>query len=507
LHQAGPAVDVYLDRYRIWRRGTADRPQLRYLKQVIPIGVPSRSELVIHLRVQALPTFWGMVSSPRLGDLERMQAEVDAERTLRVVGPTIVVGAALALGFLTLALWSRRAGDPALGWFGVASLAYALWLLDSVLIEAPYVLGFNMYVSAQLCNVATFTFALRYAGLRHRGLEALLWTSWIAIVGLVIIVSNMHAPWAVAYMELMDWWTTPVFIGYAGLLMWHAWRRRSADAVAVAAASTGCTVQWLWSLWDPQGAGILLPYSFALLFVTIGWILVRRFVAAREQAETLNIELIDRVEAKRTALEANYQRMAELESTQAVVAERARIMSDMHDGIGSSLISTLSLVESGDASHEQVAAALRECIDDLRLAIDSLEPGDQDLLPVLGNLRYRLEPRLKARGITLEWQVCDLPRLNYLTPQNLLHVLRILQEAFSNVLKHTHASMIRVATRVEVQSVAIEVSDDGQWFDGDLRADSHGLKSMHQRATALGARLAINPSSSGTTVLLHLPTP
>ena len=69
-------------------------------------------------------------------------------------------------------------------------------------------------------------------------------------------------------------------------------------------------------------------------------------------------------------------------------------MADMHDGIGGQLISKLSLVENGEASKEQVAAALRECIDDLRLAIDSLEPAGDDLLPVLGNLRYRLEPRL-----------------------------------------------------------------------------------------------------------------
>jgi len=51
--------------------------------------------------------------------------------------------------------------------------------------------------------------------------------------------------------------------------------------------------------------------------------------------------------------------------------------------LGAQLISTLTLVEHGQASNAQVAVALRECIDDLRLAIDSLEPAEGDLAPVL----------------------------------------------------------------------------------------------------------------------------
>ena len=45
-------------------------------------------------------------------------------------------------------------------------------------------------------------------------------------------------------------------------------------------------------------------------------------------------------------------------------------MRDMHDGIGAQLISALSLVEHGELPATQVAAALRECLDDLRPTID-----------------------------------------------------------------------------------------------------------------------------------------
>jgi len=241
------------------------------------------------------------------------------------------------------------------------------------------------------------------------------------------------------------------------------------------------------------------------LLLVMGWIVSRRFGASLEAAETLNRELAARIEAKRVELESNYRRVADLEAQQAVAVERARLMSDMHDGIGGQLISALGLVEAGQASPEQVAAALRECIDDLRLAIDSLEPADDDLLPVLGNLRYRLEPRLNARGIALEWQVGDLPPLACLTPGNVLQVLRILQEAFTNVLKHAHASVVHVATSTGTGGITIDVRDDGQGFDEHACVQGHGLTNMRRRARAVGGDLTLTSSRAGTTLSLLLP--
>jgi signal transduction histidine kinase len=222
------------------------------------------------------------------------------------------------------------------------------------------------------------------------------------------------------------------------------------------------------------------------------------------------VELEGRVAQKHAELQHNFAQLRELERQQAIAEERQRIMSDMHDGIGGQLISALSLVEAGNTPKEQVAVALRECIDDLRLAIDSLEPTEEDLLPVLGSLRYRLEPRLKAQGIALDWQVQEVPKLACLTPQNVLHILRILQEAFTNVLKHAQADRIAVEAGVEPDSrrVYIRVSDNGRGLassDGP-RPQGHGLVNMLRRAKALGGELLVRPSSGrGTTLELLLP--
>src|SRR5258708_37530433 len=139
--------------------------------------------------------------------------------------------------------------------------------------------------------------------------------------------------------------------------------------------------------------------------------------------------------------------MHEMERQRAVVNERQRIMSDMHDGLGGQLMSTLSLVEQGEVAPAAVAAALRECIDDLRLTIDSLEPSENDLLPVLGNLRYRLDGRLKKQGIDLDWRGSEGAKLASLAPPQVRHVLRILPKGFPNRPTHSRPKAVQLETR------------------------------------------------------------
>ena len=74
--------------------------------------------------------------------------------------------------------------------------------------------------------------------------------------------------------------------------------------------------------------------------------------------------------------------------------------------------------------------------------------------------------------------------------------LRILQEALANVRKHADASTVRVALDVG-DGLALTVTDDGAGFDA--ADEGFGLTSMHQRAVALGGRLAVTSRAGGPT--------
>ena len=219
---------------------------------------------------------------------------------------------------------------------------------------------------------------------------------------------------------------------------------------------------------------------------------------ARTQAESIRM---------RFELEATDAQMREIERARILSEERQRLMQDMHDGLGSSLVSTLRALERGELESGNAARMLRTCLDDLKLVIDSMESVDADLLLLLATLRTRLGPRLKAGGIALRWEVADVPELPWLDARNSLHILRILQEAFTNIIKHAGATEIRVATWTADGNIGIVIADNGRGFAlGDAgRGAGKGLANQVRRAESIGSTIAWTSGNPGTCVTLVLP--
>jgi signal transduction histidine kinase len=205
-------------------------------------------------------------------------------------------------------------------------------------------------------------------------------------------------------------------------------------------------------------------------------------------------------------LERHQQQLLAVERDNALLTERQRLMYDMHDGLGSTLISTLTAIEHDQLPQQAVVEALRGCIVDLRLVIDSLEPIDHNIVMLLAIIRYRMGQHLQTSGLTLEWDVQDLPPLPWLEPPDALHVLRVVQEALANVLKHANADQVRVVTRDLGQQVEIRVEDNGRGFEETEVEPGHGLLSQRRRAEQLGGELIINSTPGhGSSLSLRLP--
>jgi signal transduction histidine kinase len=271
------------------------------------------------------------------------------------------------------------------------------------------------------------------------------------------------------------------------MLLQAASRTRSVKAYALAA------MELLWFAGHVQAIGILLgwlsPEPFRLdpavslpLYLVLLFLFVERLVQDREQA----------------ARDREF----------AIAAERARLLHDMHDGMGSHLITALRLAKSEGADRVVVAESIEEALQDLRLIIDSLDVDKQGLVQLLGNLRYRLEPRLAALDIRLEWDVHPLDELETLSPQVALGVLRIVQEALNNAVKHANPRTITISVRRRDGSAVIGVADDGIGFNtAQPERTGRGLASMRRRAMQLGGTLQIERrDSGGTFTALHLPS-
>ena len=253
---------------------------------------------------------------------------------------------------------------------------------------------------------------------------------------------------------------------------------------------------------------LLLVYLGPILAVAMLILIVGRARAHLETTQRLNRELEQRVHEKHAELERNYARLAEADRQAAAVAERERLLRDMHDGIGGQLVTTLSMAESGRFSIDELVAALRDNLDDLRLMVQSLDQEDADLLSTLALVRERLEPRLSRQGLHFVWQVEDAPETPGLSQDVLVNVLRIVQEALTNILKHAHATTIRIAMRPTSAGVLLTIDDDGSGMVDQPSGKSHrGLGNMRERAGQIGAELEIGPRPDGPGTRVALARP
>lgn len=426
-----------------------------------------------------------------------------------------------AIGLFMLGVWLGRRRDAMYLWFGWMALCWALQSLDSYAEMPP--LPPLLWDRVVLCmpvlrGVLMLMFVLRYGRMRRPVVETVVWGYFL--LGAAAILSGMLPA------MVMDLWflgalVASIYILY--LLVRVGLRRSRIEGVLLLSAgmldmalSAHDLVLFSEHTW---GDRFYLAYFSAPLYLfVIGTILVRRLTESLSAHENLAAVLEQRIDDKAAELERNYEQLMEARRNEALALERTRIMSEMHDGIGSQLTMALSLVRQLDLEKNperagedgRVATVLRESIEDLQLIIDSLEPVENDLLTVLGTLRYRLQDRLGKSGIDLQWNVVDLPPLPMLTPHSVLSILRIVQEAFANCLKHSGADRIAVTTGLQGEpgvdeTAHIVIVDNGRGIDLS-RGAGRGLENMRRRAAALGGRLKILSQTGRTEVRVEFPT-
>lgn len=358
--------------------------------------------------------------------------------------------------------------------------------------------------------IVTYAFCFRLHGRRFPLLER-------GLVGSMLLFSLLTLPWlsAIPNLNLITPYLNLLFFGVLIVLsvamVVASWRSSSREGLLVSgwnmlnipvAVHDLLLQNYLISI-----EGIyLLPYTVLGTFVLFMLILLRRYVAAIRDVERANERLEVRLRERERELQESHAQLRRIEHQQMLARERQRLMRDMHDGMGSALVTTLVAVERGGLSPAETAVLLRDCIDELRLTIDSLDPSETDLGPLLANLRYRLEPRLRQAGVDLRWRVGPLPPLQWLDPESTLHVLRIIQEVFTNLLKHSACTCTELHTEHEGEGIAVVIRDNGRAFAGEADGrPGKGLANLRHRAALVQARLTWESASGQNIFRLWLP--
>jgi signal transduction histidine kinase len=248
------------------------------------------------------------------------------------------------------------------------------------------------------------------------------------------------------------------------------------------------------------------------LFYTVAFLMSfgRRSITAFSSLESVNADLEARVKLAREELAASEAQRQKLLVGRAIASERERLMQEMHDGIGSNLITALAVAEK-QSQPASTIKTLRRAISDLKITVDSLEPVEGNLVTLLGNLRHRMAADLRDAGLTCHWQVEPCEALDWLDATNALHALRIFQELIGNALTHSGATEIWIGCKEEERDgalgIASHVADNGCGFDAQrAELQGKGLSNIRSRADSLQGALTITPrEDGGTIVTLWLP--
>ncbi|MGI1677853.1 MAG: hypothetical protein K6L75_03920 [Cellvibrionaceae bacterium] len=237
---------------------------------------------------------------------------------------------------------------------------------------------------------------------------------------------------------------------------------------------------------------------------------------ANEQELKLKIEestsalnyTVEELSKKNCELEKTKQEAIELERSKAIADERTRIMKDMHDGVGGQLVASLALLELEKEStgKNNISNILADCLDDFRLIINSLDVHSNTLTALLADFKYRMNKKLDNINITLLWHVADLADGITIQPQQSLHILRILQESFTNILKHANANKINFEAIVQNNKIILVIEDHGDFSPSNDNNYGNGITNMIWRANELGGEFNIcRGEFNGCRIVLSIP--
>ncbi|HTP07429.1 MAG TPA: sensor histidine kinase [Anaerolineae bacterium] len=228
----------------------------------------------------------------------------------------------------------------------------------------------------------------------------------------------------------------------------------------------------------------------------IGLVLAYTFIRA---LEIFDVETARRIEA--------------MEQQQILAAERDRIARDLHDGVIQKVYTAGLLIDSAQkqaapqsAIADRLATAvgvLNDAISDLRRNIGKLHTVTTDESLVLALRHLAEDPRFQSMvDVRLD---LNLPESDRLSPDRTEHVLAIVTEALSNVVRHARARQVALhAERVDGR-LLLSIQDDGIGLPPDA-IEGHGLHNMHDRARLLNGQIAITgQNGKGTLMQLDIP--
>lgn len=294
-----------------------------------------------------------------------------------------------------------------------------------------------------------------------------------------------------------------------GRVLWHWWRNKNFESHVIALSAVLALAFGLYDhlviVYGPSGYSqfALSRFAFLSILLAMSALLMRRVWRSIQAAKRFRGRLQTRL-ARAASLLARFH--SEREKTQvkdAELAERLRLLREMHDGVGAHLVTLHSMLRNPGSSRNDLENELALAGLALRDSLGALHEGAQSWLVLLVSLRESLESRLRHAGVVLIWQIEDLGELPLPSAQAQRHFRMLMGECVTNVIKHAHARQVTLQAHrtPELGPMAwvVRLSDDGQGMQAPKSA-GHGLLNMLAHAQSMQAQLRVSSLNPGTCI-------
>lgn len=522
LPMADANIALYVNGVLIERRGELQAPAsvYRYFPRLIRLPVallkPGRNQLSWLLTIERRGI--GGVQGLFVDDYDRLESAYRYQRVLTNGIPLISLWLQIFSFCFALAMYWRGNREAFLAWFLILTpmwIVNTLWQIKPDVIANPDLRLSVFFVI--LFGLLAFSSLFVRSILKPVSRRVCRFAVGYFLVGILVTVfaatwPSLDSYWRIALPHFTIKYSALVIVP---LTVWQLGRflLREANSQLARWVFATAMLPAIAGLNDAiRGSLGLMSFSLSALAglgISVAFCLElgRRVLNNQARMANYSKELADTVRAREAELAQNFEKLRAADRELALSDERRRIMQDMHDGVAGQFSALVHLVNDPRTERAEIIEQVQIGLADMRLVLDSLAQVDGDLIEALGAMRSRIGPLLRSAGLQLHWQVPFDLEIRGLSPEAMLHVLRILQEALHNVIKHAGAKQVWVITNVNANQYEFVIEDDGCGLSADhAPSGRYGLNGMHQRALKLGAPLTIESrSGAGTRVRLLLP--
>lgn len=429
------------------------------------------------------------------------------------------------IGVICLLIWSLRRREKAFGWYGLSNILWVIFGYNALATSAwPFANSLQVTVFNNIAFVLYTTsfclFTWRFGQCQYPKIEKALWKMAAAAILLLLFAPVAMKP-AVAAVSGTVYVLTFLLVCIA--FQFHAWKVRRMEDILLAVTLLvflGIALHSvLFTLQVIESDALYLALSglagMVYISLMLAWIFVRNIKKIEMAAEELKIT----VEETSTQLRNTLEREHTLELQNVRLKERLQIARDLHDGFGSSLVRSITLVEHTQEALERkhYLSILKSVRDDLRQVIDNSANAVQQVSDTpaqwIAPIRHRFTRIFEELSIRSSWTVPERWSQRW-THSHLMDLTRFVEEGLTNVIKHSQATRVDVVLEIgnndSVETLSVVVRDNGTGFDVSRLNDpavGFGTHSMRARIERLGGTLDISASPSGTVLraLFHYP--